>query len=337
MNAITIDRIEPQAGVRGGQIKVYCSGLEPSMLAACRLVFGAQETRLALAMTRLLLAAVPEGARGDTLHIVQQEQASHRVAFPTAVLLAENLHPVTNPVVDRQGNIYTTVSGTQGQRVPIAIYKVNVLGEVEPFASGITNATGLALGPEGDLYVSSRHDGVIYRINERGVVTPFAQQFGTATGLAFDARGRLYVGDRQGTIHQVSAGGVGQVFARLEASVAGYHLAFGDDAHLYVSYPTASGMDSIHRIAPDGQVQTFVSGLGRAQGLAFDVERNLYVVGYFQGEGGIVKITPAGDITQVIAGINLVGLAFGPDRTLIIADQSGLYKLNFGVEGRPLS
>jgi hypothetical protein len=185
MNAITIDRIEPQAGVRGGQVKVYCSGLEPSLLAACRMVFGTQETRLALAMTRLLLAAVPEGAGGDTLHIVQHEQASHRVAFPTAVLLAENLHPVTNPVVDRQGNIYTTVSGTQGQRVPIAIYKVNVLGDVEPFASGITNATGLALGPEGDLYVSSRHDGVIYRINERGVVTPFAQQFGTATGLAF--------------------------------------------------------------------------------------------------------------------------------------------------------
>ena len=252
-------------------------------------------------------------------------------------MLAENLHPVTNPVVDRQGNIYTTISGAQGQRVPISIYKINPLGEVEPFASGITNATGLALGPEGDLYVSSRYDGVIYRVNERGVVTPFAQQFGTATGLAFDARGHVYVGDRQGTIHQVSADGVGRVFARLEGSVAGYHLAFGDDAHLYVSYPTASGVDTIYRIDPTGQVHTFVSGLGRAQGLAFDIERNLYVVGYVQGAGGIVKITPAGEITQVIAGSNLVGLAFAPERTLILADNSGLYKLNFGVEGRPLA
>lgn len=337
MNAITIHHVEPQAGVRGGQVKVHCSGLETSMLTACRLVFGTQEARLALAMPHLLLAAIPEGAGGETLHLVHQEQTSPRVPFHTAALLAENLHPVANPVVDRHGNIYTTVSGAQGQRVPIAIYKVNLRGEVEPFAAGITNATGVALGPEGHLYVSSRHDGVVYRINERGVVTPFAQQFGTATGLAFDARGRLYVGDRQGTISRVSAGGGSEVFARLGASVAGYHLAFGDDAHLYVSYPTASGTDGIYRIAPDGQVQTFVSGLGRAQGLAFDVERNLYVVGYFQGAGGIVKITPTGDITQVIAGINLVGLAFGPERILILADHSGLYTLNFGVDGRPLS
>jgi sugar lactone lactonase YvrE len=271
------------------------------------------------------------------LHIACHEQTSNRVPFHNAVLLAENLHPVANPVVDRHGNIYTTISGAQGQRVSVSLYKITPLGEVEPLASGIPNATALALGPEGDLYVSSRYDGVIYRVNERGVVTPFAQGFGTATGLAFDARGRLYVGDRQGTIHQVSAGGVGQVFARLEGSVAGYHLAFGDDAHLYISYPTASGVDTIYRIDPNGQVQPFVSGLGRAQGLAFDVERNLYVVGYTQGEGGIVKITPAGEITQVIAGHNLVGLAFAPERTLIIADNSGLYKLDFGVEGRPLA
>jgi hypothetical protein len=265
MSAITIHRIEPRAGVRGGYVKVYCAGLDTSMLETCRVVFGTQETRLALAMTHFLVASIPEGVRADTLHIVHHEQTSNRVPFSSAVLLAENLHPVTNPVVDRQGNIYTTVSGAQGQRVPISIYKVNLLGEVEPFASGITNATGLALGPEGDLYVSSRHNGVVYRINERGVVSPFAQQFGTATGLAFDARGHLYVGDRQGTIYQVSAAGVGQVFARLEASIAGYHLAFGDDAYLYVTYPTASGTDHIYRIAPDGQVHTFVSGLGRAK------------------------------------------------------------------------
>lgn len=275
MSAITIDRIEPHAGVRGGHVKVYCTGLEPSMLEACRLVFGTQETRLALAMTHFLIGAIPAGGGAETLHIAHAEQTSNRVPFQRAVLLAENLHPVTNPVVDRQGNIYTTISGAQGQRVPISLYKITPLGEVEPLASGIPNATGLALGPDGDLYVSSRYDGVIYRVNGRGGVTPFAQPFGTATGLAFDARGRLYVGDRQGTIHQVSAGGDGQVFARLEGSVAGYHLAFGDDAHLYVSYPTASGTDTIYRIDPDGQVQAFVSGLGRAQGLAFDVERNL--------------------------------------------------------------
>jgi len=258
------------------------------------------------------------------------------VPFAVATRLADNVHPVASPAVDAEGNIYTTISGTKGQHVPVSLYRISFTGEIEPLMSGIANPTSLAFGPDGSLYVSSRHEGTVYRVDRRGTISTFATQLGIATGLAFDAQGRLYVGDRRGAILQIVDHGTPRVFARLDASMRAYHLAFGDDGWLYVSYPTLSGSDQIYRITPDGEVQSFVRGLGRAQGIAFDRAQNLYVVAHYEGGGGVIHITPTGAMTRIVTGVNLVGLAFGTHGDLILTDNSAVYKLALGVQGRPL-
>jgi hypothetical protein len=317
-------------------VKVYTTGLEVQTLETCRLFFGSSPTRPSLVTPTFLLGTVPEEAASNTLQVVQNGRCSNAVPFVVATSLAENLHPVANPAVDCSGTIYSTISGTKGQQVPVSVFRITPYGDVEPFASGIMNPTGLAFGPDGALYVSSRHEGMLYRVSEGGIVSPFAEGLGIATGLAFDPQGQLYVGDRRGTIYRVSATGEVQVFAKLGPSIASYHLAYGDDDQLYVSYPTLSGDDRLYRIASDGAVHVVARGLGRAQGLAFDIERNLYVVAYLEGIGGVIQITPEGSMQHVVVGINLVGLAFGLDGELILADNSTVYKLDLGIQGRPL-
>lgn len=336
MSKLAIDRMVPQAGVRGGMVEVYGSGICADGMVTCCLLFGSQATRPTLVTPTCVLGMVPEAPTSNTVQIEQHGQRSNAIAFTSATLLAENLHPVANPVIDRSGAIYTTISGSKGQQVPVSIYKVTRFGEVEPFATGIMNPTGLAFGPDGGLYVSSRHEGKLYRINEQGIVAPFAEDLGVPTGLTFDFRGRLWVGDRRGAIYQVSETGQPRVVAKLTPSVASYHLAYGDDDRLYVSYPTLSGEDRLYRITPEGEVDIVARGLGRAQGLAFDVEANLYVVAYARGRGGVIRLTPAGDLRRVVAGVNLVGLAFSADGALIIADHGALYRLELGVQGRLL-
>ena len=336
MDTLTLHHVMPQAGVGGGHIRVSCEGLDPSRLETCRLVFGPTITRPSLITPTVLLGVVPDSQETQQLHIAQGAQQSNAVLFAVATRLADNLHPVASPAVDTAGNIYTTISGTKGQQVPVSLYKISPRGEAEPFHTGIANPTGLAFGPDGSLYVSSRHEGTVYRIDQRGTLSTVATQLGIATGLAFDTRGQLYVGDRRGTIVRVAENGTSQPIARLESSMTGYHLAFGDDGLLYVSYPTLSGSDRIYRLTPDGEVQPFVHGLGRAQGIAFDNARHLYVVAYYGGEGGVLRITPEGDIQRVVAGSRLVGLAFAPDGTLILTDNSAVYRLAFGVQGRRL-
>jgi hypothetical protein len=336
MSTLTIEHVSPHAGVQGGSVQVYGTGMDPHALQDCRLVFGSNVTRPLLATPTLLLGTIPAEVTSPTLQIMQNGQASNAVPFTVALLLADNLHPVGNPAIDAQGAVYTTISGTRGQQVPTSLFKVTAFGEAEPFASGIVNPTGLAFGPDGYLYVSSRHEGRLYQVDAQGTVSPFTEGLGIATGLAFDTQGRLYVGDRRGTVYQVGPAGEARVLAKLGPGVASYHLAFDNADRLYVSYPTPSGDDRVYRIDPSGEIHTIARGLGRAQGLAFDIEHNLYVVAYVEGRGGVVKITPAGDVQHVIAGVNLVGLAFGLEGELLLADHSALYKLALGVSGRPL-
>src|ERR1700689_2471786 len=130
---------------------------------------------------------------------------------------------------------------------------------------------------EGILYASSRHDGVVDQVSPGGNLAVYVEGMGVTTGIAFDQQGFLYVGDRSGTIFKISKERQIYVFATMEPSIAAYHLAFGPDGFLYVTGPTTSSFDSVHRISPDGHVETFYRGLGRPQGMAFDIQGNLYV------------------------------------------------------------
>jgi sugar lactone lactonase YvrE len=330
MSSITIQPVIPQAGVRGGRIQVPCQGLDVEALDTCELYFGSTATRPALASSSLVLGVVPRTADGTGLQVQQRDDHSNVVPFTTAELLAENLHPVANPAVDKNGAIYTTISGSKGQQVPVSIYRISPQGETQPFASGIANATSLAFAPDGELYVSSRHTGKILRVDASGTVSSVAENLGIVTGIAFDSQGRLYAGDRRGTILRFADNGEPQPFVTLPPSISAYHLAFDQQDRLYVTYPTLSGYDKLYAITPDGELQTLATGMGRPQGLAFDREQNLHIISHDGGEGGVFKWTPEGDMQQVVAGVNLVGLAFGMDTGLILTDNSAVYKLNLG-------
>jgi sugar lactone lactonase YvrE len=255
-----------------------------------------------------------------------------RVAVP----LAEDLHPVANPAVDADGSIYVTFSGSRGQKVPVAIYRIDTNREMAPFLHEMMNPTGIALDRAGNLYVSSRYDGTVYRVAENGTMTAYAEGLGVATGIAFDRAGNLYVGDRSGTIFKIGRDRQIFVFAMLEPSVSAYHLAFGPDGSLYVTGPTTSSFDTVQRIDPHGEVTVFYRGLGRPQGLAFDIRGNLYVAASLQGRRGIVKITPDAKASLAVSGDNLVGLAFAPEGSVVLATNSGVHQLSWDIEGRSL-
>ena len=98
---------------------------------------------------------------------------------------------------------------------------------------------------------------------------------------------------------------------------------------LFVTGPN----DRIFKIDPRGSVTTFYKGLGRPQGLAFDADGNLYVAASLAGTRGIVKITPDSKAKLEVAGQGLVGLAFAPGRSVILATGGAVHHLSWNIQG----
>lgn len=204
---------------------------------------------------------------------------------------------------------------------------------MKPFLVDMMNATSIAFDREGQMYVSSRNDGAVYKVAPNGTMSTYAEGMGVATGIAFDREENLYVGDRSGTIFKIARDRQIFVFATLEPSVSAYHLAFGRDGSLFVTGPTTSSFDCVYRIDPQGNVTHYYRGLGRPQGLAFDADGNLYVAASLAGKRGVVKITPAGKASLEVAGHQIVGLAFAPGRSAILATTGAVHRISWDIQG----
>jgi hypothetical protein len=298
--------------------------------------FGDIPAALDLARATRALVRVPSGAISSDLTLRFGQQVSNALHANIGVPMVEDLHMISNPAVDAEGNLFAMVSGPRGESVAVSIFRVARDLQVTPFVRGLMNVSALAFDPHGNLFASSRSEGTIYRITPAGAVSAFTEGMGIATGLAFDKAGNLFVGDRSGTIFKLSPTGEIFVFATLEPSVAFYHLCFRSDGVLLVTAPTTSSHQPIYAIDPDGNTTIFFRGLGRPQGMAFDIDDNLYVAASMQGQRGIIRIDPAGRAERVIAGNDLVGLCFLDDGCVALATNSTIFHADIGVEGRPL-
>jgi sugar lactone lactonase YvrE len=331
-----IEAVTPAMALAGGEIRISGSGLRPQDLHRPRVKFGEVEGSIVVSSDSFLVTRVPDGATTGPVIVATDGHVSNSHTVRLAVPIAENLHPVTSPAVDAEGNIYATFSGSRGQKVPVAVFKIDTNYNVKPFVAEMMNATAIAFDRAGQMYVSSRYDGAVYRVASNSTATTYAEGMGVATGIAFDREQNLYVGDRSGTIFKIGRDQQVFVFATLEPSVSAYHLAFSPQGDLFVTGPTTSSFDSVHKIDPHGAVTTFYRGLGRPQGLAFDVEGNLYVAASLAGKRGIVKLTPDGKGNLEVAGQGIVGLAFAPGRAAILATTNAVHHLSWSIQGLPL-
>ena len=331
-----IDAITPPAALPGGDVAILGSGLRPSELRRPQVKFAEMNAAVLICSDDRIVARVPDGAVSGPVVVIPNAESSNSLDLRVAVPIADNLHPVANPAVDPDGNFYATFSGSRGQKVPISVYKIDTNYHVKPFLSEMMNATAIAFDHAGQMYVSSRYNGTVYRVAPNGTMSAYAEGLGIATGIAFDSDENLYVGDRSGTIFKIARDRQIYVFATLEPSVSAYHLAFDSKGTLYVTGPTTSSYDNVHAIDAQGNTKVFYRGLGRPQGLAFDVDDNLYVAASLKGKRGIVKITPEGNASLVVAGQGLVGLAFAPGKAAVLATTSAIYHLSWGIQGRQL-
>src|SRR5688572_24170333 len=333
-------KIDPPYGIAGGEIVIDCEGFDTSDPAVCAVLMGDTTAPIVALGPRRILAIVPETAGGEVeVRLQSGGQFSAPARITIARKLASDLHPVANPAFDPDdGALFVTRSGSRGEELPVTLFRIDLSGEVSEYSGDIPKPTGIAFGPDSAMFVTSRLDGVVYKVTPFKEAILFARNLGIATGVAFDRNGVMHVGDRTGTTFKVNAIGEERAWTQIEPSVSAFHLAFGPDGSLYVSGPTVTSFDCIWRIDPDGEVDVFFKGLGRPQGLAFDNEGNLYVAASLRGRRGIVRIAPNGeDANLIVAGVNLIGLAFSAAGEMAVVSIDSVYSLATQIKGTLLS
>jgi sugar lactone lactonase YvrE len=332
-----IDDVAPASALPLGEVEVTGVHLGPHSSGPPVVLVGTQPAQVLMSRPSRLAFRVPEDATTGLIEVRSPVGVSNAAPLRVAHELTSGLHPVTSPAVSRSGMVYSTISGPRGKQTPVSVVRVSPDGRATPFVTGILNATGLTFSPEGDLFVTSRAEGNVYRVDGAGESTLYSEGMGVATGAVFDKEGNLYVGDRSGTIFKIDLQRKIFVLATLEPSISAYHLSIDSEGTLFVTGPTLCSNDAIWAIDSHGQTRAWFRGLGRPQGLALSKDGDVYVTACLRGRRGLVRVTPAGETNLVVSGNNLVGVAFSPLGTTILATNEAVYGVDLGIEGMTIS
>ena len=67
--------------------------------------------------------------------------------------------------------------------------------------------------------------------------------------------------------------------------------------------------------------------------MAIAIDDSVYVAACLHGRRGIVRVSNDGTASLVLAANNLVGIAFSPLGTTVLATNQAVYDVDLGVEG----
>ncbi len=325
-SATRITSVHPPAAVAGGRIAVLGPGVGGDGRRVPEARIGDRPAQVVCAGRDRVACLVPPDTGGGSQPVRLDTAPGETARLEVGAQVAAGVHQVDSPVIDADGTLFLTYSGARGESAPVSVFRLRRDGFREPFVTGITNPTSLALDPLGRLFVSSRFDGAVFRVGADGQHKQLAAELGVACGLAFDEAGTLFVGDRSGTIFKIAPSGEVSPFATLPPSVAAFHLGMAPNGDLYVTAPTLATRDAVYRIDPAGAVTTVHRGFGRPQGLAFDARGTLHVVEALAGASGLYRVGAADEAEQVVAAPGLVGVAFDRHGGAVVASDDRVYR-----------
>jgi sugar lactone lactonase YvrE len=229
-------------------------------------------------------------------------------------------------VADWENNTILRFDGTSG----------NYIGTMATSANSfLSQPDGMALGPNGNLYVangqSNGNNIVGFDPVTGNYLGVFATGGQTPIGMTFGPDGNLYVASRGAEGVLKYNGQTGQSMGVFTAATSDanwpWDVAFGPNGNLFVSSFQTSRVLQFNGSTGsyDGIFAGPGTGQGYASGLTFGSDGNIYVAGFYSNAVYQFNGTNGAFLGQFTSGSGLTeptSLTFGPDGDLYVASQN---------------
>jgi sugar lactone lactonase YvrE len=317
-------RIEPGAGIPGGEVTIECVGLDTSEPSQCAVMMDGEVAPLVALSAKRVLAIVPEIRRGKGQR-AEGKGPSAGSEGPSAegkgqragseAQRAENEGPskdarrTVEVVLESQGESSEPVPFLAGRRIVEDLHPV----------------TSPAFDPDdGSLFVTrsgSRGEQLpvsLFRVDIDGELTEFSGDITNPTAIAFDREGQMFVTSRlDGNVYRVTPFKEAVPFAKNLGVATG--LAFDSLGQMYVGDRNGT-IFKVNEIGEDqswAQLEPSVS----AYHLAFGPDDALYVTGPTVTSFDVItRIDRDGTASAFYRGLGRPqGLAFDTDGNLYVA------------------
>lgn len=300
---LAVASIMPNNGPDSTQVTVIGMGFSTTSSADIVSFNGKQASVLSATSTSLVVRTPTLAGTGNVTVSVNGKSMNAGVfTYDTtwkATTISDTIPGPCYLSTDGGGNVY--VSALNGGM----IYKVTPTGAISPFAA-VPNPTGTAFDVSGNLYVISSLE-YIYKVTPGGIPTSIATDFGDLFGIALDPNGNIYVANQfNSTVDMINSGGVKSVYDSNASFCSGLAIHNGQlyvVAATNGSGPTGSGIGTIFSMSGPEVTSPITSGFaydGFAQ-LTFDSNNNLYVPVFNQETqvGNVLRVSPEGTTTTL--------------------------------------
>ena len=330
-----IAQVTPPAAIAGGELQIRGKGFARSERPL--VTIGEIGAPLVISSDSFVIARVPEGASAGDLVIRSAGQTSESWACDIGVLIAENLHPVSNPAVDNFGNIYTTFSGSRGQKVPVAVYKIDLNLAMKPFIAEMMNATGP--GIRRSRHALHQQPLRWFRLPGDAVTAACRSTWKAWAWLPASpsTASTIYTSATAAAPFSRSAP-TARFSSSPRSSPPWRPIIWRSDRTATCTSPAPPLRASIASTASPttAKWRSSIAAWAGRKGMAFDEEGNLYVASSIGGRRGVVRIGQDRQADLFLSGPGIVGLAFTPSRAMIVATTNALHRVDVGIKGRPL-
>lgn len=202
-----------------------------------------------------------------------------------------------------------------------SIWRLTTDGHLTRFADGIYGASGIAVGPRGEIYQSSFNGNYVSRISRSGEAEVWASEgLAGPVGIAVGAGGELYVCNCMGgSIARIGEDRVAEPFAASPDMACPNGITMDDRGDLYV---VSFNNTRVLRITPEGEVSVFTDIPGAGGNGHITFAGGAFYVTKFRGNR-IYRLERDGSF-RVVAGTGEAGERDGSTEAATFTRPNGI-------------